>query len=105
MTESHADTAQHIDPGLARAINSYVPTDSYFGRPFIDADEMRDAPLPHRYIHGGFENSEHRFATNFPERDGLRGRFFPPLSGGSTEERRVWKGVCRQCRSRGATGH
>src|SRR3546814_6473440 len=65
MTESHADTAQPIDPGLARAINSYVPTDSYFGRPFIDADEMRDDPLPHRYIHGGFENTDTRFAIYF----------------------------------------
>src|SRR3546814_2163745 len=74
MTESHADTAQPIDPGLARAINSYVPTDSYFGRPFIDADEMRDDPLPHRYIHGGFENTDTRFAIYFPEKDVYRGR-------------------------------
>src|SRR3546814_2561768 len=62
MTESHAVTAQPIDPGLARAINSYVPTDSYSGRPFIDADEMRDDPLPHRYIHGGFEHTDNRRA-------------------------------------------
>src|SRR3546814_9587859 len=82
MTESHADAAQPIDPGLARAINSYVPTDSYFGRPFIDADEMRDDPLPHRYIHGGFENTDTRFAIYFPEKDVYRGRFFQPLSGG-----------------------
>src|SRR3546814_12634448 len=82
MTESHADTAQPIDLGLARAINSYVPTDSYFGRPFIDADEMRDDPLPHRYIHGGFWNTHHTFPISFPEKDVYRGRFFQPLSGG-----------------------
>src|SRR3546814_16985946 len=82
MTESHADTAQPIDPGLARAINSYVPTDSYFGRPFIDADEMRDDPLPHRYIHGGFENTDTRFPISFPAQAVSRGRFFQPLRGG-----------------------
>ncbi|CAH0356880.1 tannase/feruloyl esterase family alpha/beta hydrolase [Sphingobium sp. CECT 9361] len=65
-----------------QAINSYVPTDAYFGKPFIDADEMRTDPLPHRYVHGGFENSDTRFAIYFPEKDVYRGRFFQPLGGG-----------------------
>src|SRR3546814_18741241 len=98
MTESHADTAQPIDPGLARAINSYVPTDSYFGRHFIDADEMRDDPLPHRYIHGGVENTATRFATSFPETDVYSGRFFQPQSrseGSSGREEGVSKGRTR----------
>src|SRR3546814_2536102 len=82
MTESHANTAQPIDPGLALAINSNVPTYSWFGRPFTDADEMLDDPLPHRYIHGGFENTDTRFAIYFPEKDVYRGRCFQPLSGG-----------------------
>src|SRR3546814_13152146 len=43
---------------------------------------MRDDPLPHRYIHGGFENTDTRFAIYFPEKDVYRGRFFQPLSGG-----------------------
>src|SRR3546814_12096981 len=43
---------------------------------------MRDDPLPHRYIHCGFENTDTRFAIYFPEKDVYRGRFFQPLSGG-----------------------
>src|SRR3546814_19343619 len=82
MTESHADTAQPIDPGLARAINNYVPPDSYFGRPFLDADEMRDDPLPHRYIHGGFKNNDTAFSNYFPQQHIYAGRFFQALREG-----------------------
>jgi len=37
--------------------------DPHFGAPYIDADEWRDKPRRHRYIHGGFEKTETLFAT------------------------------------------
>src|SRR5215213_4629468 len=36
-------------------VDDYVPTDEFFGAPFIDLDESREDPVPHRYLHGGFE--------------------------------------------------
>ena len=29
--------------------------DPYFDAPFVDVDEWRDAPVRHRYVHGGFD--------------------------------------------------
>ena len=63
-------------------ITAYVPHDPYFGTPFLDADEERDAPVPHRYLHGGFDGTATRFAAYLPPKDGWRGRFFQPLGGG-----------------------
>ena len=31
------------------------------GAAYIDIDEWRDAPRPHRYVHGGFEGTHTRF--------------------------------------------
>ncbi len=41
----------------------YKVTDSYFGKPYIDKDELLERPSPHRFIHGGFENTDTRFAS------------------------------------------
>ena len=40
--------------------------DSYFGPTFVDVDEWRDAPVRHRYVHGGFEGTDTRFSFYFP---------------------------------------
>jgi hypothetical protein len=68
-------------------IESYIVTDGYFGRPYIDVDEHRDTPVPHRHVHGGFEDTDTRFRFYFPD-DGYQGRMFDPLSGahGGTED-------------------
>src|SRR5690554_6817137 len=42
----------------AVSADGYQVTDSYFGKPYIDQDEMRERPSPHRFIHGGFENTD-----------------------------------------------
>ena len=34
--------------------SSYVGTDPYFGAPYVDVDEWREKPYPHRHVHGGF---------------------------------------------------
>jgi hypothetical protein len=69
-------------------VASYETTDSYFGAPYIDVDEERAEPVPHRHVHGGFANTDTRFRFYFPPADGYRGRMFNPLSGahGGTED-------------------
>src|SRR3984957_9297257 len=68
-------------------VSHYVPTDSFFGAPYIDEDTEIDAPILHRMIHGGFEGTDTRFRFHFPF-EGYEGRMFNPLSGanGGTEE-------------------
>src|SRR3546814_6653996 len=39
-------------------MDSYRPRDGYFGKPYIDRDEYREKPWPHRNVHGGFENTD-----------------------------------------------
>lgn len=51
-------------------------TDTVYSLPFIDQDEWRNVPVPHRYIHGGFEGTENRFSFYFPEKSDYQGRFF-----------------------------
>ena len=63
-------------------VAGYVPTDTFFGTPYIDKDEQRTAIAPHRYVHGGFDGTGTRFAFHFPEVSEYRGRFIQPLEGG-----------------------
>jgi hypothetical protein len=68
-------------------LKSYVPTDDFFGAPYIDEDVELDTPVPHRMIHGGFEGTDTRFRFHFPS-EGYQGRMYNPLSGanGGTED-------------------
>jgi hypothetical protein len=50
--------------------------DALFGEPFIEVDEERTEPAPHRYVHGGFTGTDARFSYYFPPRDQYQGRFF-----------------------------
>lgn len=43
---------------------------------YIDINEWRDEPVPHRYVHGGFRNTGAEFSFYFPEEKDYRGRFF-----------------------------
>lgn len=63
------------------ALDGYLITDGFFGAPYVDADEERDAPLRHRYLHGGFVGTDTRFSLYFPT-DGWQGRMLNPLQGG-----------------------
>ena len=60
----------------------YDPSaDEAFQKPFIDRDEWLEREgYRCRYVHGGFEGTELRFAFFFPEADAYRGRFFHYLS-------------------------
>jgi hypothetical protein len=46
-----------------------------FSRPYIDLDEERTEPRPHRFVSGGFEGTTARFALFFPPADVYQNRF------------------------------
>jgi hypothetical protein len=60
---------------------SYTPTENGFGAPWIDVDEWREAPYPHRHVHGGFTGTDTKFTAYFPPEDVWKGRLFAPLEG------------------------
>ena len=66
---SESPQAQHAD-----AANPAV--DKMFAEPFIDKDEWRDAPVRHRYVHGGFTGTDMRFSFYMPPKAQFGGRFF-----------------------------
>ncbi|MDE2404316.1 MAG: hypothetical protein KGM17_06585 [Sphingomonadales bacterium] len=51
-------------------------TDPVFNQPFVDKDEQRQGPVPHRYMSGGFRGTEARFSFYLPTPDQYDGRFF-----------------------------
>jgi hypothetical protein len=53
--------------------------DPQFQNPYVDIDEWREEPVPHRYIHGGFAGTETRFSFYFPLKENYQGRFFQPV--------------------------
>jgi Tannase and feruloyl esterase len=62
-------------------LDAYVVTDDFFGKPWIDSDEWRVEPVPHRSVHGGFEGTDTRFTFYFPPDEGYEGRMYTPLEG------------------------
>src|ERR1700733_15501663 len=59
----------------------YKVNDAYFGAPNIDVDEHREAPYPHRHVHGGFADCDTRFTFYFPDQAEWQGRMYMPLEG------------------------
>ena len=49
--------------------------DPIYSEPYVIVDEMRTQPVPHRYVHGGFRNTDARFSFYFPPGERYRGRF------------------------------
>jgi hypothetical protein len=68
---------------------SYEVVDDFFGSPFVDVDEERVATSPHRYIHGGFEGTDTRFAFCFPPAERWQGRMYQPLEGANAGHENV----------------
>ena len=56
--------------------SEFVTADALLKEPYVDVDEWRDVPLRHRYVHGGFKETETRFSFYFPPKDAYQGRFF-----------------------------
>ena len=65
-----SEAAQPIDT------SGYEAGDEMFAQPYIDVDEWRTEPVPHRYVHGGFTGTDTRFSYYFPPADQYEGRFF-----------------------------
>ena len=74
-------------------VDSYVVADKYFGKPYIDRDEHRDAPYPHRNVHGGFENTDTRFTFYFPKQEEWGGRMYHPLEGAHAGHEEAFAGA------------
>jgi hypothetical protein len=79
-------TLSHAQDGLSSAPYSSAMADRpvgskdpQFTAPYTDVDEWRDDPVPHRYLHGGFEGTDTRFSMYFPPEEHYEGRFFHPL--------------------------
>lgn len=53
-----------------------VQADALFQQPVVDIDEWRDAPVRHRYVHGGFKGTDLKFSFYLPEKARYEGRFF-----------------------------
>ncbi|MFV8819173.1 hypothetical protein [Haliea sp. E17] len=59
-----------------RVASHYSLEDTMFSKPFIDIDEWRDTPVRHRYVHGGFADTDTRFSFYLPPKEKYEGRFF-----------------------------
>jgi len=55
---------------------SLAATDPLFKAPYIDIDEWREAPVRHRYVHGGFKGTDTRFSFYFRQ-ETVFGAFLP----------------------------
>ncbi|MCB2076846.1 MAG: hypothetical protein KDE55_04000 [Novosphingobium sp.] len=58
------------------AVAGFKSGDETFAQPYIDKDETRANPVPHRYVHGGFTGTDTRFSYHFPAAESYRDRFF-----------------------------
>ena len=54
--------------------------DPLFTRPYVDVDEWRDVPVRHRYVHGGFADTDTRFSVYLPPAEIYEGRFFQHIT-------------------------
>ncbi|MDQ0691313.1 hypothetical protein [Arthrobacter sp. W4I7] len=73
MTTDQPQTDQALPLGTTWDFES---EDNLFISPYLDVDEWRDAPVRHRYVHGGFEGTDSKFSFYFPEPHAYQGRFF-----------------------------
>ncbi|MEZ4901924.1 MAG: PKD domain-containing protein [Spirosomataceae bacterium] len=71
-----AQTPNNLPQQSNELAQSFVTKDTLFKAPYIDQDEWREAPVRHRYVHGGFKGTETRFSFYFPEKAKYQGRFF-----------------------------
>ena len=77
MTDTQQDLTQQIAPPMS---SEALAADPLFAEPYIDIDEWREGPVPHRYIHGGFTGTETRFSYYFPPAEQYEGRFFQHIT-------------------------
>ncbi len=64
---------------VSKDIPSFITADTIdpdYTDPYIEADEWRNEPVRHRYVHGGFKGTDARFSLYFPPEERYQGRFF-----------------------------
>lgn len=76
LAASVASPAVPAAPEHSAMTPAQVQSDPLFQQPVIDIDEWRDAPVRHRYVHGGFTGTDLKFSFYMPEKAQYRGRFF-----------------------------
>jgi hypothetical protein len=54
--------------------------DELFREAYVDGDEWKDLPVRHRYVHGGFANTDTRFSMYLPPAELYEGRFFQHIT-------------------------
>lgn len=64
---------------LAAAAARHRQEDPLYTEPYLDVDEARDTPSPHRYLHGGFTGTALKFSIYLPPHHRYAGRFFQPV--------------------------
>jgi hypothetical protein len=69
-------TQSRHQPGAAIGPVSADSIDPQFNEPYVQVNELRDEPVPHRYVHGGFKGTDARFSFYFPPKERYEGRFF-----------------------------
>jgi hypothetical protein len=89
VSSTNADAGTRSGLEVPFEISTYTPTDGFFGAPFVDCDEVRTAPVVHRYVHGGFDGTDTRFLFCFPPQEMYRGRMLQPLGGGNAGDEGV----------------
>jgi hypothetical protein len=75
---STASTAEACGPPAPSAAIRVTADciDPRFNQPYVDIDEQRNAPVPHRYVHGGFTGTDAKFSFYFPPAEQYQRRFF-----------------------------
>ena len=76
LAPGHNVVAAASPSNIAPTAEALATADPLFKTPYIDVDEWRDAPVRHRYVHGGFKGSDTRFSFYFPPKEQYRGHFF-----------------------------
>lgn len=96
MAACNATSTSSDQPAsLAGAPLAASSPDSLFQQPYIDLDEWRDKPVRHRYVHGGFKDTDTRFSFYFPVKEQYRRRFFQHITPAPDNEnlaQRSWVG-------------
>src|SRR5580692_7377163 len=55
-----------LEKETAKEVSSQRMDNSIYVEPYTDVDEWRDAPVRHRYVHGGFKGTELLYSMYFP---------------------------------------
>ncbi|HET8711263.1 MAG TPA: PKD domain-containing protein [Spongiibacteraceae bacterium] len=79
VTGSRIATSTSTSSTEQKSAPEFVTEDSIdpqYNDPYIDVNELRNEPVPHRYVHGGFKNTGARFSFYFPPAEQYQRRFF-----------------------------